>query len=288
MLNDALKNGPLWFRDYGMGGMQYGAFQIFDIIEQYIKEHPDSKIIFSPDWANGADVLARFFLGNPTPIQIQIGSVRGHITQKLPLDDNTLFIMTPEEYDIVMESTKLKDVRVETIIPYPDGNPGFYFVRLRYVANIDEIFAAEKAVRQVLQESTVTIDGQEVKLRYPYLDSNLQAEAMALVFDNDPYTVAKTFENNPFAMEMTFPAPRTLTGFSIIIGSAKVKITLKCYPLPATDPIVYTFEGQGTRNQPELSFDLPMPTQVQVLHVEMLDLLSSDQAKVHIWELKLR
>jgi len=286
MLNDALRNGTLWFRDYGMGGMQYGAFQIFDIIEQYVREHPDTKIIFSPDWANGADVVARFFLDDPS--LIQIGSIRGHITQKLPLDDNTLFIMTPQEYDIVTESAKLKDIRVETIIPYPDGNPGFYFVRLRYVDNIDEIFAAEKAVRQVLQESTVTIDGQEVKLRYPYLDSNLQAEAMALVFDNDPYTVAKTFENNPFVIEMTFPAPRTLSGFSIIIGSAKVRITLKCYSTPGAQPIDYTFEGQGTGIQPELSFDLPMPTQVQVLHMEILDLLSSDQAKIHIWELKLR
>jgi 4-amino-4-deoxy-L-arabinose transferase-like glycosyltransferase len=287
MLNDALRNGPLWFRDYGLGGMQYGAFQIFDILEKYVKEHPETRVIFSPDWANGTDVIARFFLGDATPIQI--GSVRGHITQKLPLDDNTLFIMTPQEYNAVLENTKFAKIDVETIISYPDGNPGFYFVHLRYVDNIDEIFAAEKAARQVLQETVLTIDGQEVQLRYPYLDSEFQPQSMALIFDNDPFTVAKTFETNPFVFEMIFPAPRTLNGFSIIIGSATVQVTLKCYSTSTSgaEPIVYTFDGEGTRQQPELSFDLPEPTEAQVLRVEVLDLLSPEQSKVHIWELKL-
>jgi 4-amino-4-deoxy-L-arabinose transferase-like glycosyltransferase len=286
MLNDALQNGPLWFRDYGLGGMQYGAFQIFDIIEKYVEKHPNAKIILSPDWANGADLVARFFLSDSS--LIRIGSVRGHITQKLPLDDDTLFIITPQEYDIVMKSDKLTDIQVETIIPYPDGNPGFYFVHLRYVDNIDEIFAAEEAARQVLRESVVKIDGQDVKLRYSYLDSDFQDKSMALVFDNDPYTVAKTLESNPFVLEMTFPKPRMINGFSIIIGSAEVRITLKCYSAPDTQPTVYTFEGQGTKQQPELSFKLPIPTQVKILRVETLDMLSSEQSKVHIWELKLR
>jgi hypothetical protein len=240
-----------------------------------------------PDGAHdGAIVVARFFLGDPS--SIQIGSVRGHITQKLPLDENTLFIMTPQEFDIVRASNKLTDIQTETIIPYPDGNPGFYFIRLRYVDTIDAIFAAEDAVRQALQGSVVTIDGQQVDLRYSYLDSEFQAKSMALVFDNDPYTVAKTFGINPFKLEMTFPSARTLNGFSIIIGSAKVQITLKCYQVPGAQPFEYVFEGQGTKNQPELSFELPTPTRVQVLQIEVLDPFSNAQAKIHIWELKLR
>lgn len=286
MLSDALRNGPLWYRDYGMGGMQYGAFQIFDAIKQYVRERPETKIIFSPDWANGTDVVARFFLGDALPIQL--ASVRGHILYRLPLDENTLFILTPQEYDEVMQTNKLTDVNVERIIPYPDGKPGFYFVRLSYAENIDEIFAAEKAERQILQESIAKIDGQDVKLRYSFLDSSSQAESMALVFDNDPYTLAKTFENNPFFIEMTFPAPRELNGFSINIGSARAQITLKCFPTQDAEPIVYTFEGQGTKEQPELSFELPTPTEAQVLQIEMLDPLASNPAKVHIWEIKLR
>jgi 4-amino-4-deoxy-L-arabinose transferase-like glycosyltransferase len=286
MLNDSLTNGPLWFRDYGLGGMQYGGFQIFDIIDQYKREHPEARIIFSPDWANGADVVGRYFLDDFA--SIQMGSVRGHIVQKLPLDENTLFILTPQEYDVVMTSEKLTDVQVERIVPYPDGSPGFYFIRMRYVDNIDDIFAEERAARQALRESILTIDGQEVKVRHSFLDSDFQDKSMALVFDKDPFTVAKTFETNPFIFEMMFPEPRTIEGFTIGIGSANVRITLRCYSEAGAEPTVHTFEGQGTKNQPELSFDLPAATEVQVLQMEVLDLHSHEQAKVHIWELTLR
>jgi hypothetical protein len=286
MLSDALRNGPLWFRDYGLGGMQYGAFQIFDILDDYVKEHPGTKVIFSPDWANGTDLVARFMLEDLS--SIQMGSVRGHIAQKLPLDEKTLFIMIPEEYKLVKSSPKFTDIKVEKIVPYPDGSPGFYFVHLQYAANIDEIFAEEKAVRQALREATLKIDGQDVKLRFSYLDAEFQDKWIALVFDNDPFTVAKTLESNPFVIEMTFPKPRSLKGFSIIIGSANVQITLKAFPKPDAEPATYTFEGQGTKEQPELSFDLPKAAQAQVLRFEVLDPNASDQSKVHIWELKLR
>ena len=285
MLNDALTNGPIWFRDYGLSGMQYGAFQIFDMVEQYAKTHPDTKTILSPDWANGTDVVARFFIGDSS--LIQIGSIRGHIAKKQPLDGSMLFIMTPTEYKQVVGSHKFTNIKVEKIIPYPDGSPGFYFIQLRYVDNIDKIFAAEKAARQVLQESDVMIDGQRVKLRYSYLDSDLQDKSIALVFDSDPYTLAKTLESNPFVIEMTFPTPRVLNGFTIITGSANVQVTLKWYSVPGTQPTIFVFKGQGTINQPELSFALPAPAKVLVLQLEVLDLRSSDEAQIHIWELKL-
>jgi 4-amino-4-deoxy-L-arabinose transferase-like glycosyltransferase len=290
MLNDALKNGPLWFRDYGMGGMQYGGFQIFEIVKQYKQEHPETRIIFSPNWANGTNVVARFFLGDPMPFEI--ASVEGHITQKLFLDANTLFVMTPDEYKLANASAKFTDIHVEKIVPYPDGTPGFYFVRLRYVDHVDEIFAAEKALRDVLREAVVFIDGQQVKVRHTYLDAgteeDAQQEAIRKVFDNDPLSLAKTFEANPFVIEMTFPTTRIIEGFSIVIGSARAHITLKCYPTVDAQPLIYTFDGQGSIDHPELSFDLPKPAKVQVLQVEMLDPLSTPPTKVHIWELKLR
>ncbi len=87
---------------------------------------------------------------------------------------------------------------------------------------------------------------------------------------------------------MEFPKVRILNGFSIIIGTAQVQITVKCYSAPGAEPVTYTFEGQGTKNQPELSFDFSEPTQVQILRLEVLDPHAPDQAKVHIWELKLR
>jgi 4-amino-4-deoxy-L-arabinose transferase-like glycosyltransferase len=290
MLYDSLKNGPVWFEDYGMGGMQYGALQIFDIIGEYKQEHPEARIIFSPNWANGTNIVARFFLDDPMPFEI--ASVEGHVTQKLELDDNTVFVMIPSEYQLAASSHKLTDLRVEKIVPYPNSTPGFYFVRFRYVDDIDQIFAAEKALRDIPRESVVTIDGQPVKLKHSYLDAGeeegAQQSAINLVFDNDLLSLAKTFEANPFVIEMTFPSTRVVNGFSIVIGSARAHITLKCYSSVDAQPTIHTFEGQGSAEQPELSFDLPLPTEVRVLQIEMLDPLSTPPTKIHIWEITLR
>ena len=284
LLSDALKNGPLWWREYAE--IQYGAFQIYDIIEDYHQEHPEARIIFSSNWANGADVLNRFFLGIPP--WLDGGSIEGYMLRKFLVDENVVFIMIPHEYSAAKESSKFTDVRVEKMIPNPDGTPAFYFVRLRYVDNIDEVFAAERAIRQVLQEAPVTIDGQEVIVRYSYLDAAVQSEGIQYVFDNDPFTVIKTFEDNPFVIELTFPSSRELNGFSIMIGSANAQITLKCYPSQDAQPITYMFEGKGSVEEPILSFELPEPVQVKFLYLEMYDPYSPPPSQIHIWELKLR
>jgi hypothetical protein len=291
MLRDSLKNGPLWYSNYGMGGMQYGGMQIFDIIREFKYEHPETKIIFSPNWANGTNIVAQFFLGFPMPFEI--ASIEGHITQKLSLDDNTVFVMIPSEYNLATTSEKFTNVRVEKVVPYPDGTPGFYFVRLQYADNIDEIFAAEKALRDVPREAVITIDGQPVKVTFTYLDAgteeSAQKSAIAKLFDNDLLSLAKTFEANPFVVKLNFPAPRVLNGFSIVIGSAKANITLKCYSTENAQPVIYTFEGQGSMEQPQLSFDLPAPMEVKVLEVEMFDPLAPPPpTNIHIWELILR
>lgn len=286
MFADALRNGPTWYKDYGMSGLQYGAFQIFEPIKQYQQEHPSTRVLFSPNWANGTDVVARFFLGTPIPLEMH--SIQGYVENELPMGEDTLFIMTREEYEFALTSEKLADIRVEKTIPYPDGTPGFYFVRLRYSDLAKELFAKEKELRQIMPESTIQIGGEAVLVRHTYLDADDQSLGIYQVFDGDPYTYAKTYEANPFVMELTFPNPRTINGFSIRIGSANVAITLTGYASPGAEPVTYTFEGQGSLEEPELSFDLPESMTVQILHVEQLDVYAVPPTKNHVWELTLR
>lgn len=284
LLTDALRNGRYWWTQYAE--LQYGALQIYDVIEDYHQEHPQARLIFTSAWANGADVLNRFFIG--VQPWLDGGSIEGYTLRKFPLDENTVFIMVPWEFDLATKSDKLTDIRVEQIVPYPDGTPAFYFVRLRYIDTIDEVFAAEQAARAVLREATVMIDGQEVGIRHSYLDAVSQPDNIQLLFDDDPFTYAKTFEENPFIIELTFPEPRTLNGFSITIGSANAKITLISRAAPEAEAVTLKFEGKGSEEERILSFDFPGPIQVQFLRLEMLDPYSPPPAQIHIWELKFR
>ncbi len=65
MFADALAKGPLWSRNYSLAGMQYGARQVFGEIKQMLEKQPDLHILLSPSWANGTDVIARFFFPDP-------------------------------------------------------------------------------------------------------------------------------------------------------------------------------------------------------------------------------
>lgn len=286
MLTDALRNGPTWYTDYGLGGMQYGSFQIFDIVKEYSLEHPDTKIFISPDWANGTNVLVDFFLDTSSPVWLW--SIRGHINEKLPLDDSMVFVITPDDYKQVFENPKFSNLTVEKVVPYPDGTPGFYFIRLQYSEDIEALLAADAATRRVLQESYLTLAGDQVKLRYSKLDGEIQDIFIANLFDGDPLTFAKTAEANPFVVEITYPSPHVINGFSIITGSANVSILLTGYADERADPVTYTFRGQGSIRNPELIFDLPAPLTSQTLHIEVLDINNKEPTFVHIWEITFR
>jgi hypothetical protein len=128
IMNDALTNGALWFRDYGLNGMQYGSPQIFEEIRDVQEKSPDKNFILSPYWANGASMLSRFFMDDLR--QLQWGVISDYLAIDFPIDADDIFIMLPHEYDMVLRSEKVKEIRVQRIVNFPDGNPGFYFTNV--------------------------------------------------------------------------------------------------------------------------------------------------------------
>lgn len=279
MLRDVLVNAPTWYQDYGLGGLQYGAQQLFPRIEDYLEEDPDTNMILSPTWTNGTDVVARFFLGYPMPIKI--GSIEGHMFQRLPLDENTLFIMTPDEYQQTLESEKFTDIQVEDTLPYPNGKPGFYFVRLRYVDEIDNILAEEREERRQFRSAEIDLNGETVQVSYPMLDMG----EIQQLFDGDPYTLCRTLEANPAVIELAFSRPRSISGVSVIIGSTETEIRVLLYPNQDSKPVEHVQSFRGTVDQPEVFFDFQETTLTQSLRMEVLDLRQGEPGHVHIWEI---
>ena len=87
------------------------------------------KCPFPPSWANASDLIARFTLGDPLPVVME--SIYGYINEPQELSPQHLFVMIPEEYETALKSDKFADIEVLRTLPYPNGEPGFYFVRLR-------------------------------------------------------------------------------------------------------------------------------------------------------------
>jgi len=282
LARDALINGPRWFSNYGLSGMQYGASQLFPAITDYQKNHPDAHIIISPNWANGTDVLARFF--SSVDDQFDLGSIDGHLIERKPLEENTVFVMIPDDYNKTISSGKFKDINIDKTLPYPDGQTGFYFIRLRYVDNVDEIFSAEKVARSALQQAEVMIDGDPVQVQFSMLDMG----SIDLVFDGDEKTVARTLEANPFVIELIFPEEHQFSGYKMVLGSADSRVTAILYSTEGGQPAQSVADFDGSPSSPELDVNFGQTIPAQKVQFEVFQPYTGVPSNVHVWEIEFK
>jgi len=282
MLGDALVNGPTWFTDYGLTGMQYGANQIFPAIAEYHQAHPGTRIILSPSWTNGTNVVARFFLGDDS--NLEMGSIDGFISEYRLIGDDTLFIMLPEEYVKVPDNPKFTDVRLEQTLPYPDGRPGFYFVRLRYVDNIEQILAEEHMAARQPQYAAVQVGNETLEVRYSPLDMG----AIESLFDGDIDTVTRTLEANPYTIELAFPQAHALSGVVLRIGGTATEATIKVYVAGRSEPFIYQKSLEAVPDPRDMVIDFDQRLEADRLVVEVLSSDDGPIAHVHLWEITFK
>jgi 4-amino-4-deoxy-L-arabinose transferase-like glycosyltransferase len=285
ILQDALRNGPTWFKDYGLYGLQYGAKQLFgEAIPDILHKEPNTRIVVTPTWANGTDNFVRFFLTPEQQSQVKLDSIKAYLFEKLPVDDNLLVVLTQPELEEAQASQKFKEIDKQQVIYYPDGSPGFYFVRLKYADNVDEIFAAEKKVRSQPVEGIIKIGDKSVKILYSQIDMG-QPES---IFDGDTYTLMRGLEANPFVIELEFPEPRPISQIVLDLANMDFTLTAKLYENPDGDAVVYQTTQRGV--QGDAHVELPIdhgPAMASKLRLEILSLNGGERPHIHVRELKL-
>lgn len=285
MLRDALVNGPAWYKDYGLNGVQYGARQLFGEIDRYLEANPEVKMIVSPAWANGTDVVARFFFDDPLPFTI--GNADSYYSQVLDLDEDTVFVLIPDEYEAIPRE-KFAEVRVEQTLPYPNGSPGFYFVRLKYVDNIAELIAVEKETRKQLVEGQILLDGSPVRAQHTRLDMG----ELKHLFDGDPGTLARTEAINPLQLRLAFHEPRAVRQVSLMVGGTATTVTLEVRAQSADgsplEPFTVTQAVDQVPNPRELILELPGDVQVTELWFDIYNTIDNPDGHVHLWEVQIR
>ena len=123
LLRSALLDGPTWFEDYGLYGMQYGAAQVFAEVADEAAEDRDLEFVISPHWTHGLSMLVRFFLDDPVPVVW--GVVDDYLEFDYPLDETAVYVMLPEEYKRARQSPQITEIEVEQIIRFLIRNRGF-------------------------------------------------------------------------------------------------------------------------------------------------------------------
>jgi 4-amino-4-deoxy-L-arabinose transferase-like glycosyltransferase len=124
MLHDALTNGPRWYDNYGLAGLQYGGPQVFTAIGAYLDHEPQAEVWLFPSWLNGSEMLQRYFL--PNDPRVHLLDFDGFLAGKFDLTDQTLLVMDRANYQRLIDSGEFAETQIEQIIPLPDGTPGFF------------------------------------------------------------------------------------------------------------------------------------------------------------------
>lgn len=285
MFQDALRNGPIWYQDYSLYGMQYGAKQVFgDAIPAYMNQDPDAHFVVTPTWANGTDNFVRFFLTPEQQSKVKLDSIQAYLFQRQSLDDHLVVVLTKPELEEALASPKFKQIQPLETINYPDGTPGFYFIHLAYVDNADEIFAAEKLARSQPIEAEVKIDDQIVKMVYSRTDMG-QPES---IFDGDVHTLIRGLEANPFEIDLEFPEPRSISKIAADFANMDFTLTGQVYGTDSDEPVVYQETMRGATGDPHIEINIDKgPGMVRKLHLEILSLNGGEQPHIHVRELKL-
>ncbi len=287
MLYDALTNGPLWSKDYTLYGMQYGAKQLFgDAIPAYLKRDPQVRFEVSPSWANGTDQFIPFFLSSSEQARVQLRNIDYYLANRQPIDPNAIQVMTRDECARALASPKIKRVTVEQVLLYPDGTPGFYFVRLAYSDNADAIFQAEREERQKPVVEQFELDGQMVTVSHSLLGSGQLQD----VFDDDPFTLVRGLEANPLVFDLTFSQPRPVTELSADFGTMpNFTVSVSLYAPGSSDPVVFSQTYLDSPRDPHYDLPLPgAPPLVARMRIEVKDNTAGNNAQIHVRTLRIR
>lgn len=281
MMNNALTDGPLWYQDYSLTGMQYGAQEMFAAVQETLEQQPDTEISVSPSWANGSDIVARFMLGDPPPVLME--SIYGYIDDPKDLSPERLFVMIPEEYQTMLGSGKFADIQVMRTLPYPNGDPGFYFVHLRYVDDIDQIFEEEQQALYTLQSTSTIWNDQEIEVRSQAFD---MGEARHL-FDNDLHTFIRSAAANPLHIQFTFPQPVSVSAVNVYIGGAPTNMIVQAYDADGKLLETLTESYPGVPDPREVTLNFSAPLQAAALHLSIENADEAAPSHVHVWEIGL-
>jgi hypothetical protein len=287
LTRSALVEGPTWFTNYGIDGMQYGARQLFaEAIPAELAANPEATLLVSPTWANNPNVFSDFFLTPAQRERVQFANVDSFTFSRQPLDPaRQIFVMPDYELERAEQSGKFLIGPAERIISYPDGRPGFSFVRLEYVANVDELFAADLAKRTRPVQTTVEVDGQPVEAIYSPIDMG----ELKNLFDGDSFSLLRGMEANPLLIELRFSEPRSLSGVDLTAGSMDFELTVEAIPADGGEPIVASNTYIGLAEDPTVSLYLPAgPIEVSSLRLEIFQIAAPAIPHIHLRELVLR
>lgn len=289
MLKEAVVDAPTWYPIYGLGGMQWGARQVFgEAIPRFLRENPEAIIVPSGNWANGADIFPAFFLSDEQ--QRRVSSPPFDILYPDPGEDippSYVFILSRDDQKTFGGSGRFLPFESLLTINDPDGSRGFIFTRLKYVPEIDQVLAPERELRRTPVTEEMEVWGVRASVTYSRPDGGQIRDA----FDGDKNTVIRGVRANPFIFDLKFQTPVRGKSIKALFFPMHFRMSAEIWTPASESPIRGEIEGQSDPLQDAAGGTLTFaeaPIEIERIRLEIQDLSSpADKAHVHTRELAL-
>jgi hypothetical protein len=265
-----------------MGGLQYGARQVFGEVRRQLARNPELTVTVSPNWTNGADDIAHFFLGDEPRVQLR--DLEWYRIEKRDLGANQIAVLPAAEYEVALRDPRLVVAPTGVRIAYPDGTDGFHFVRLTYPPDIDARMAQERSARHALVSDRATVSGEQLEVSHSRLDMG----PIANLFDGDVRTLARTERVNPAVIEIRFPNPREIGRVIATTSSMDLRMTVRLFRSGDPEPDVKEQSFEKLPDDPTVRLEIvPRAHGIEKVRVEIEKLHGTDIDHVHVRELRL-
>lgn len=282
MTHDVLAHGPLWFEDYGLYGMQFGAKEIFkDTIPDYLSHHKNAAVYITPNFANGSDIFPKFFLKSKNSDNVRVQSINDFMNKKQKIYPDSLFILLKNEYENVIQSQLFSSVKPLKIIPYPNGDQGFFVLNLEYSPDAELRIQREKERRKQLVHAVGRIKENQVKFGYSLLSEG----TIENILDRNKDSFIRGLEANPFILELEFEKPIRMNTLKLDFASMDFSIKIILYRLEADQPAEFMRKYSGLPDNPHIEFTFPQTQEnIKKIRLEIRNTQRNETAEIHIRE----
>ncbi len=121
-------------------------------------------------------------------------------------------------------------------------------------------------------------------LKYSYLDMG----DISMAFDGDLSTLIRSMEANPLKLEIDFSAPRRLNGVTVQVGGVPTRVRVELHLDKGTTPLVFSQTVAQTPDPRPVVIDFGNTYTVSTVSLEVQNVLNSEPAHVHVWEVTFK
>lgn len=151
--------------------------------------------------------------------------------------------------------------------------------------NSDQTFDPDHGLLADLASADIQLGNETIRMIHSPLDIGSPKD----VFDGNLDTLMRGRSANPFILDLMFPQPEAIRGFTMDMGRMDFKLRVTVYAPGSSEGVFYEGEYRNQPAIPHVDLDFGKgPGQVRRIHIEIEQIDPPNEVHVHVREVVLK